>query len=309
MTHLDHLIEQIPDLKERRILDIGSGRGGFLVEAVRRGFEAQGLEINPKSIERAHERAKTQGVTVAIKRAGAEDIPFPNASFEFANVGEVLEHVVDPDRVLAEVARVLTPNGKAYVSIPNRMGFFDPHYHVYLVNWLPRAWSDSYLGFLGRLKNYEGSPSGRQRLSEMHYRTLKEFKAMCYRQGLLYKDSREQKVATWPFGRTLLSAYRLYAFFFLSTFHGIVTKRPSRSADSSTDALLAGDIAYVASETATAYLAYPSREVPRFLIPADDITAQSFILRMLLADHPAARALLRIPGVVRVVTGIFFHKI
>jgi len=47
-VHLENLLGLVPNLPELRIIDIGAGRGEFLVDCARRKIRAVGLEINPK---------------------------------------------------------------------------------------------------------------------------------------------------------------------------------------------------------------------------------------------------------------------
>src|SRR6185503_18637707 len=63
-------------------------------------------------------------------------LPFPDGSFASVLSVQSLEHVPDPDRVLAEAARVLEPGGVAVFVTPNRLTLgradeiIDPYHHV-----------------------------------------------------------------------------------------------------------------------------------------------------------------------------------
>jgi SAM-dependent methyltransferase len=65
-------------------------------------------------------------------------LPFPDASFASAVSIQSIEHVPDPDRALAEMARVLAPGGVAVIVTPNRLTFgrpdeiIDPYHYVEL---------------------------------------------------------------------------------------------------------------------------------------------------------------------------------
>src|SRR4051812_10047947 len=130
-THFQNLSFYIPDLRNRKILDLGSGRGNFLIEAAQAGAHAVGLEKFDKYVEISHEKARQAGVKLEIVQGTGEKLPFPDNSFDFINMGEVIEHVEVPERVLKEMYRVLRPGGKVYVSAPNRFGLNDPHFHLY----------------------------------------------------------------------------------------------------------------------------------------------------------------------------------
>src|SRR4051812_35880392 len=113
-THFDHLRFYISDLKDRKILDLGSGRGNFLIEAAQAGAHAIGLEKFDEYIRISHEKAAKAQVKLEIVPGTGEKLPFADNSFDFVNMGEVIEHVEKPEDVLAEVRRVLRNGGKVY---------------------------------------------------------------------------------------------------------------------------------------------------------------------------------------------------
>ena len=61
----------------------------------------------------------------------ARDIPAPSAAFDVILCTEVLEHVPEPDRVVAEIGRLLRPGGVAYLSAPLGSGLHQEPYHFY----------------------------------------------------------------------------------------------------------------------------------------------------------------------------------
>lgn len=99
--------------KNDRVLDIGCGAGNMLehIDAHRTG-----IDLSPTMLERA--RAKI-GNDVDLEKMSATALDFPDASFDKVICSEVIEHVLDPNAVLSEIARVLRPGGLAALSIPN----------------------------------------------------------------------------------------------------------------------------------------------------------------------------------------------
>lgn len=225
MTHLDQLAEHVPGLTSRRILDVGAGRGKFTLDAASRRMSVTALE--PYGAYRAliQERAAERGLAVEVVGGSGEKLPFADASFGFANVSEVVEHVEDPEKVVREVYRVLQDGGAAYVSIPNRFGMKDQHFHLYFVNWLPRAWADYYISLFGRHKDYQ-SAAGRQRLAEMHYRTYGAARALLEGAGFSVEDIREKKIRrrAGAFAPLLLALYRPLRAAYFDSFHLLATK-------------------------------------------------------------------------------------
>ena len=148
-NHLDQLTHYLPDLLDRRMLDLGSGRGKFVLAVAALGGEVVGLELNPDYIATTLDQAQKLGLKIEVHQGVGEKMPFPDQAFGFINVAEVLEHVADPVAVLTEIYRVLIPGGSVYLSVPNRFGLKDQHFHLYGVNWLPRSLADLYINIFG----------------------------------------------------------------------------------------------------------------------------------------------------------------
>jgi 2-polyprenyl-3-methyl-5-hydroxy-6-metoxy-1,4-benzoquinol methylase len=110
-------------LAGRDVVDVGCGWGGkatFLAEhsGLRSitGFDLPGV-FDPGA---ATAFARSRGVdNCAFETGLAEDMPLPDASFDVAMLDDVLEHVADPERTLAECRRVLRPGGLLLVKFPS----------------------------------------------------------------------------------------------------------------------------------------------------------------------------------------------
>lgn len=97
-----------------RVLDVGCGPGIFIDVARDGGFEAVGVELNQQNV--ADMRAR--GITVYEKPL--DQCGLDEGSFDLISLWEVLEHIVDPKALLAEVARLLSPKGVVLILVPNR---------------------------------------------------------------------------------------------------------------------------------------------------------------------------------------------
>jgi 2-polyprenyl-6-hydroxyphenyl methylase/3-demethylubiquinone-9 3-methyltransferase len=101
-------------------IDIGSG-GGFLAEEFARlGFAVTGVEPSEVSVRTARAHAFAAGLGIDYRAGVGERLPVPDAAFDVAYCCDVLEHVDDVDRVLAETSRVLRPGGVYLFDTPNR---------------------------------------------------------------------------------------------------------------------------------------------------------------------------------------------
>jgi SAM-dependent methyltransferase len=98
-----------------RVLDVACGSGSFLLCAADRGLELVGLDVSPTAIELARERVPG----AALHVGDAEQLPFEDSSFDVVTCLGSLEHFPSPERGAAEIARVLRPDGRAVVFVPN----------------------------------------------------------------------------------------------------------------------------------------------------------------------------------------------
>jgi SAM-dependent methyltransferase len=115
------------ELGPGRVLDLGCGVGhSFHLLAPR---ETVGVDVDPDALA-----GQERETVVADMRA----LPFPDASFASVLSVQSLEHVPDPERVVAEAARVLAGDGVAVFVTPNRLTLgrpdeiIDPYHHVEL---------------------------------------------------------------------------------------------------------------------------------------------------------------------------------
>lgn len=222
-THFDHLEEMVPGLSHMSILDVGFGSGGFLVNAAKQGARMSGIELTEYYYQETLRRLHDAGLSADVRKGVAEKLPFADGAFDFLNIGEVYEHVEDPDQILREAFRVLREGGKAYLSVPNRYGLVDPHYKVTFVNWIPRAYAHAFLHLVRREKNLDGILAGHQRLDEMHYSTFAKMKVVLLRAGFTVEDIREKKIMQrftfLPFRYMALYAYLPLRTLYFDSFH------------------------------------------------------------------------------------------
>jgi 2-polyprenyl-3-methyl-5-hydroxy-6-metoxy-1,4-benzoquinol methylase len=168
-----------------RVLDLGTGRGGLSVVLRLGGARVTALDLRRRNCRILKLRAERYGLTVPAVRAVGEYLPFEAGSFDLVICKDVTEHCREPQRVLTEIARVLAPNGKAYVTFINRLAWVDPHYHLRGVNFLPRRLAEIVIGLTQRRK---ANARDMQRLSDMHYYTLAAARQAAHAAGLEYDD-------------------------------------------------------------------------------------------------------------------------
>lgn len=110
----------VHDWRDLRVLDIGCG-GGFTCEFLaRRGARAFGMDQSASSVSQAQAHAQSEGLQIEYAVGRAESLPYGDAEFDAVVCVDVLEHIPDWPRVLAEAARVLVPGGRFFFDTINR---------------------------------------------------------------------------------------------------------------------------------------------------------------------------------------------
>jgi SAM-dependent methyltransferase len=96
------------------VLDLGCGRTGGMERFWRRAKLAVGIDPDLQSLS-------DRGAGMSVLQGGGEHLPFPDATFDIVVSVWVLEHLEAPERVFAEVARVMKPGGHFIFLTPNAL--------------------------------------------------------------------------------------------------------------------------------------------------------------------------------------------
>jgi SAM-dependent methyltransferase len=161
-----------------RILDAGCGTGRNLVEF--RGLgEAEGVDFSPEAVEFCRQRGLAR-----VQRAPIEELPFEDGRFDLILATDVIEHLDDDRRALAELRRVAAAGAHLVVTVPAYQWLWSQHdesmHHrrrytvrrlhqqVTASGWEPRVETYFYTGVLpavaavrtlGRMRSRESSSS------------------------------------------------------------------------------------------------------------------------------------------------------
>lgn len=107
---------------DARILDLGTGFGPVVLELARlQPVRAVGVDLDAAVLRVATDLGASladwlaPGAQVRFERAGAETLPFEDASFDLVTARLLFQHLSDPERVVREVSRVLRRGGSAFV--------------------------------------------------------------------------------------------------------------------------------------------------------------------------------------------------
>ncbi len=96
-----------------RVLDAGCGTGALAEALARRCATVVGVDLDRRFLEQARSRAT---VNCEFVEGDAMALPFGDGSFDLAGCLRVLHHSESPERVVAELARVVVPGGRVLVA-------------------------------------------------------------------------------------------------------------------------------------------------------------------------------------------------
>jgi SAM-dependent methyltransferase len=147
----------IPEITGKKLLEIGSGYGMFLAVARKDygtrafGVEPSGTGIYTNTYELARKLLTRAGISPVILRAGwGENLPYKDRSFDVVFSYHVLEHTFHQEEIIGEAVRVLAPGGTMIMVAPNYGSFWESHYGLPWVPYLPKILAKIYVGILGR---------------------------------------------------------------------------------------------------------------------------------------------------------------
>jgi SAM-dependent methyltransferase len=133
------------------ILDIGCSTGFTASELSRTGAHVVGMDIDIPGLTFAIQHF---GPEVKFLRGDGAAVPFADQSFDVIVFNHIYEHALDADGVLAEIRRILRPDGVVYLGLGNKYGVIEPHYKLPFLSWLPPKVADLYVEVSGRAPRY-----------------------------------------------------------------------------------------------------------------------------------------------------------
>jgi SAM-dependent methyltransferase len=124
LDHLDLIAQRLRLADVRSVLDVGAGVGHWgrtLAKVLSSDATVVGIDREPEWVSQATRLADRHGVTdrFSYQLGIAEELAFPDSSFDLVTCQTVLIHVPDPRAVLREMLRVTKPGGLVLLAEPN----------------------------------------------------------------------------------------------------------------------------------------------------------------------------------------------
>ena len=163
-----------------RALDVCCGTGDLALALARRGAEVTGIDFSPAMLEIAEARwqrnFKSQQVSnLKFMPGDAQQIQFPDASFDIVTVGYGLRNLTSWEKGLTEMHRVAKPGarlvvldfGKPANALWRRIYFAHLKCAVPLLGWIFCGNADAYAYILESLKQYPAQPAVAAKMREL----------------------------------------------------------------------------------------------------------------------------------------------
>jgi SAM-dependent methyltransferase len=176
----EHLCETADLQAGWRVLDVATGSGNAALAAARRGCEVVGVDYVPALLERGRLRAAAEHLDVEFLERDAEDLLFPDASFDAVLSIYGVMFAPDHHRAAAELARVCRPGGLIALACWTPDGFIGETFRIFS-RYIPPTpglqppvrWGDeSYLASL--FGGLAGSITSHRRTAIFRYKSADE---------------------------------------------------------------------------------------------------------------------------------------
>jgi ubiquinone/menaquinone biosynthesis C-methylase UbiE len=144
-------LEKVPASSGKKALDVATGGGHTGLYLAAHGYEVTLADLAEGMLKQASLLAAERGLSVEVRQHAAEELPYPDATFDLVTCRVAAHHFTAPDRFVSEVARILKPGGSFLLidgSIPDNEPeaedwihrlekLRDPSHHRFLA---PKAW-------------------------------------------------------------------------------------------------------------------------------------------------------------------------
>ncbi len=129
----ENLCEALDLRAGARVLDVAAGNGNATLAAARRWCEVTSTDYVPSLLESGRARAQADGYKIQFQEADAENLPFPDASFDVVMSTFGVMFTPNQDQAAAELVRVCKPGGR-----------------IGLANWTPSSFIGQLFKTIGR---------------------------------------------------------------------------------------------------------------------------------------------------------------
>lgn len=151
------MVDQVVAAEPSTVLDVATGTASVALDLARRSRASiTGIDLTESMVRRGREKVAVSGYSprISLLIGRAEELPFPDATFDALTFTYLLRYVADSEATLQEMARVLKPGG-----VMAALEFLVPPHPVWRACWW--LYTRLVLPLVGRLVSTEWSAVGR----------------------------------------------------------------------------------------------------------------------------------------------------
>lgn len=156
IKRLKFIVSAIQELNNDnlKIIELGCGNGNISYQLAKMGFNVTGIDISDGAIANAKHRHQLPNLKFECCKAEDVDIA---QKFDAVICCELIEHLINPDIVLAQLAKIVKEDGKVIVTVPNGFGpreslITKPVQHAMKNN----DWRWKFISAIKRMLGYKG---------------------------------------------------------------------------------------------------------------------------------------------------------
>jgi SAM-dependent methyltransferase len=112
------ILQQMGDLKGKRLLDVGAGLGESSVYFAKRGADVTATDLSPAMLQTIADLAKLHGVKIQTAQSAAESLNVPQAHYDLVYIANTIHHVTDRAAIFQQIHRALKPGGRFFSIDP-----------------------------------------------------------------------------------------------------------------------------------------------------------------------------------------------
>ena len=109
-----YLVDRFSIPKNSSLIELGCGRGDFLLEFQRSGLECHGIDRDEESVSILKDLVDVKKVDIST-----DIFPFDDETFDIVYHKSLIEHLYTPDHLMAETYRILKPGGRVIIFTPD----------------------------------------------------------------------------------------------------------------------------------------------------------------------------------------------
>ncbi len=127
------LLVPFAEARGSKVLEIGTGNGAEGVMFALNGAQYTGVDLTEAALEATRRHFAVMGLSGTFQKENAEQLSFPNETFDLVFSHGVLHHTPNTQRAVDEVYRVLKPGGRAIIMLYHKHSF---NYYIRIMSYM-----------------------------------------------------------------------------------------------------------------------------------------------------------------------------